>query len=228
MVSFLSVIAAPAVRQVGEKGLFGKPYVRLGRLFLVIGSWVFQQGGALGYSLKGEPKLLGKLLGVDSEHAAEYVASLRKPVAAIISQAQTEEKTFFQLHTVRELRAYGVDLSVWPPSKALETKVSAEVASDVMREAFQKGAAFGCHFPEIFRQYWEYSYRVRPDSEWQEMRARGLILSEVQQARPLEVAIAELAEMALEWAIQEAPGLLDSREIQILNQLAVSAADAGQ
>lgn len=227
MVSFLSVIAAPAIRQVAEKPIFGKPYVRLGRLFIVIGLWVYQQGGVLGYGLKEEPKLLGKLLGANAEHDAEYVASLREPAAAIISQAQTEEKTFFQLHTVRELRAYGVDLTAWPPSKALESKVSAEVASNIMRKAFESGAALGYHFSETFRQYWQYSYRIRPDNEWGDMRAYGVVLSEVQQARPLGVAIAELATIALNRATKEAKGLLNSNEINILNQLASNIPDVG-
>ena len=50
--SLLSLIAAPAVQQVSEKGLFGKPYVRLGRLFVAVGSWVYQQGRALGYVIE--------------------------------------------------------------------------------------------------------------------------------------------------------------------------------
>lgn len=59
------------------------------------------------------------------------------------------------------------------------------------------------------------------------MRARGLILSEVHQARPLGTAIAEIEEMALLWAMEETPQLLDSHEVQLLRRLATSAGGLG-
>ena len=228
MTSFLSVIAAPAVRQVSEQGLFGKPFVRLGKLFIVVGYWVYQQGGALGYGLKGHPALLGKLLPrVAPEQAAKYVASLHEVVTAHLAESEGQEKTFFHLYVVRELRGLGIDIIAWPPSKVLGKKVSPEMASDTMVISFIEGAALGHHFPELFKEYWEHTYRQRPDSEWQEMRAQGLILSEVQQARPLGTAIAEIAEMAYLWAAEEAPQMLDSHEVQLLKRLATSAEGLG-
>lgn len=147
MVSLLSVIAAPAVRQVGEKGLFGKPFVRLGRLFIAIGCWVYQQGGVLGYGLKGRPALLGKFL---PRVAPEYLASLREVVTAHLAESEGQEKTFFHLYVVRELRGLGIDITAWPPSEVLDKKVSPEMASDVMVISFIEGAALGYHFPDLF------------------------------------------------------------------------------
>ena len=228
MASFLSVIAALAVRHASEQGLFGKPFVRLGKLFIVVGYWVYQQGGALGYGLKGHPALLGKLLPrVDTEQAAKYVASLREVVTAHLAESEGQEKTFFHLYVVRELRGLGIDITAWPPSKVLDKKASPEMASDTMVISFIEGAALGYHFPELFKEYWDNTYRMRPDSEWQELRAKGLILSEVQQARPLGMAIAEIAEMAYLWAAEDAPQLLDSHEVQLLKRLAASAEDLG-
>ena len=62
MTSFLTVIATPAVQQVAEKSFFGKSHVRIGRLFNVIGYWVYQQGGVMGYALNDNPQLLAKLV----------------------------------------------------------------------------------------------------------------------------------------------------------------------
>jgi hypothetical protein len=220
--SFLSIVAAPAVRQAVEKNLFGKRYIRLGRLFVMVGDWVFQQGGALGYSLKNEPRLLGKLIGIKPELAVETIHDLRKTVASILSEVVNEEKTFFHLYTVRELRSIGIEITAWPPSKALETKVTEEHASEVMRIAFWGGAALGYHFPDIFREYWENTYRMSPDAKWEKARKLGIVLGE-QRPRPLEEAIAELAEMAVWWGTKEAPELLESHEIQVLRNFVRSA-----
>lgn len=222
MASFMSLIAAPAVQQASEKGLFGKPYVRLGRLFMTIGMWVYQQGGALGCGLAGHPEILGKLLGATSGQA-EYVQSLREIADSTLEQLEGREKTFHYLYLDRELRAIGIDIASWPPSKALEKKCNAEMASIVMTASFHEGAGLGFHFRDAFKEYWDNTYRDRPDSEWQEARSHGLQLSETQQERPLGAAVAELAETAVEWADEEAPGLLSASEISVLKGLSTTS-----
>ena len=225
--SFVTLVAAPAWRQVTEKTLFGKLYVRVGRLFMAVGYWVYQQGGALGYGLRGHPTLLGKVLGADPEKAAEYVAGLGDVVREHPPEAEAKggEKTFFHLYVVPQLRGLGIDILAWPPSKDLDKKVGPETVELVTRVSFSQGAAFGYHLPELFRECWEITYRMRPDSEWQEARRFGLALSETQQDRPLEGAVAELAAAAVEWAAEEAPGLLDDSELGVLNSLAANASD---
>ena len=225
MGSFLSVVAVPAVQQVTEKRLIGKPYVRIGRLFVVIGAWLYQQGGALGYGLKEHPGLLGKMLGVVPDLATESMDGLREFTALHLAEVEGKEKNFYQLYTVRELQVLGIDVTQWPPSKDLEKKASPEMVSDVMRISFHKGAGFGYHFSETFMGYWENYYRPRRDNEWQEARAAGLVLSETQQPRPLDETVAELAAAAIEWAAEEAPDLLDVHEIDVLKKLVVSSLD---
>lgn len=227
MPSFMSIVAAPAWKQVTKQPLFGKPYIRVGKLFAVVGAWVYQQGGALGYGLRGHPMLLGKLLGVDPEKAAEYVAGLEDAVKPrlVESEIQAREMTFFHLYVVYELRRLDMDILAWPPDKKLNEKADAQYVDAVTAISFNEGAAVGCHFSEAFRQYWENTYRRRPDSEWQEMRRLGLTLSEIQQPRSLEMAVAELARGAVEWATAEAPGLLDDSELDVLNSLTASAGD---
>lgn len=229
MASFLSVVAAPAVQQVSEQGSFGKPFVRLGRLFIVIGYWVYQQGGAVAYGLRGYPALLSKFVPrVAPEQATKYIESLREVVKAHLAESEEQQKTFFHLYVVRELRGLGIDMTAWPTSKVFDKKMSPEMVSDTMVISFIEGMALGYHYPELFKEYWDNTYRMRPDNEWQELRAQGLILSEVQQARPLTTAVAELAEAARIWAIEEAAGLFDSHEIEILKALSASTADPSQ
>lgn len=225
MTSFLTVIATPAIRQVSEKSIFGKPYVRIGRLFLVLGCWVYQQGGVLGYALRDNPGLLGKLASppeitnINETEIVEYFKGLSEKVASELEEVKNEEKSFFSLYAVRELRNLGIELMKWPPDKNLEKKANAEFAQDVMRLSFIKGIALAFNFPEQFSIYWDNTYRMRPDSEWEEWRNRGLILSEMQQKRTLNETIAEIAETAIIWGIHEVPNILDSHDIEILKSL---------
>lgn len=225
MASFLTVIVTPAIRQVSEKSVFGKPYVRIGRLFNVIGYWVYQQGGVLGYYLRYSPALLGKLAAppeltnINETEIVEYFKGLSETVASALEEVKDQEKTFFYLYTVRELRSIGIELIRWPPDKNLEKKADAEFAGDVMRISFLKGIALGFSFPEQFSAYWDNTYRMRPDSEWEEMRKRGIVFSEMQQKRTLNEAIAEMAENAIIWGTHEAPSVLDIHDIEILKSL---------
>ena len=231
MPKFLSVVAAPAWKQVTKQPLFGRPYIRVGKLFAVVGAWIYQQGGALGYGLRGNPALLIKLLGVDPEKATEYVAGLGDEVRVHLAEAEAVglEKTFFHLYVVRELRRLGIDILAEPTSKELGKKAAPKLVEYVTFVSLVQGAAFGYHLPESFRECWKNTYRRRPDSEWQEMRRLGLTISETQQPRSLEAAVAELAASAVEWAAKEAPGLLDDSEddseLDVLNSLAASAGD---
>ena len=60
---------------------------------------------------------------------------------------------------------------------------------------------------------------MRTDNEWQEMRNRGIVLSEVQEKRTLKKAIVEMAENAILWGTHEDPNSLDKHDIEILSSL---------
>ena len=102
MISFLTVIAIPAVQQVGKESFLGKSQVRIGELFNVIGYWVYQQGGVMGYALINNPELLAKLVVSPNTYsdigkAIEELYSLRETVASELEQVRNEEKNFFHL-----------------------------------------------------------------------------------------------------------------------------------
>ncbi len=118
---FSSLVAGPALQEAVEKPPSGEPFVRLGKLFLVVGAWMFQQGGLLGCLLRGQPVLLGKMLGVPAGNAAEYVTGLRARAAEMLALVAGEEKTFFRLFVVRELLGVGVDITAWLRANAWRT-----------------------------------------------------------------------------------------------------------
>jgi hypothetical protein len=226
MPKFVTIVVAPALEQVIEQPFFGKPHARLGRLFTVVGAWVYPQGGALGYGLRGHPALLGKLLGANPDEATEYVTeALADLVREYPPEAEGGEKDFFHIYVVRGLRDVGVDILAWPPSKKLDEKQDPQFVAEVATLAFHEGARFGYHLPELFRECWENTFRMPLAVGWQEAQRFGLELFETQKALPLEGAVAELAAGAIGWASEEAAGLLDDSELDVLKSLAASVGD---
>lgn len=232
MINFIEIVAAPAIRLVTEKGLFGKPYVRLGKLVATVGNSVFQWGGVLGYALGGHPALLGKLYtdvstNVPLEQFTKELTRTRGLVEKYLAEAEGQEKTFFDLYTQRELRELGIDILARRPSNKLDKKIDMKLAWNVYALAFAKGIALGYHFPAKFKEYWEQENRMQPDSEWQDARAHGLALPEVQPTLPLNEAIATIAQMALGWDGREGHRL-DMHEIQFLESLVAGDEDISQ
>jgi hypothetical protein len=228
--SFLYIIAEPTIKMVTEKSLFGKLYVRIGKLFNVVGYWVYQEGGLLGYSLRDYPSLLGKLAVVNKaadfseSEVAEVVTSIKslsEEVSRELEEMRDEEKTFFHIFTIRELRKIGIELIRWPPDKSLDKKCNTEFADLVMRTSYIKGIALGFNFPEQFALYWDNTYRARPDSELKELHNRfpDLILPEKVEKLTLKQAIVEMAENAISWGTYDIPNVLDSDDIMVLRSL---------
>lgn len=222
MSSFLTFLATPAVKQVSKRPIFGKPYTSIGSLFGVVGWWVYQEGGVLGYFFRDTPNLLVKLAAppgittINEKQIIKEIKELSSVVESKLKEVEDEEKTFFHLYTLRELRNIGIDLLRWPPDKELNKKVNAEFAGDVMRMSFIEGIAFGFNFPKQFAIYWDNTYRIWPDSKWEEMRQRGIVRSKIQHKRTLNEAIVEIAEEAIIWGTNQSPNMLDPNDICVL------------
>ena len=225
MSSFLTFIARPAVQQVTKRPIFGKPYVNIGSLFITIGWTVYQAGGVLGYSLRDAPHLLAKLAvppGITTINEEEIIKEIKDSSNIVESELREmedmgdKEKTFFYLYTVRELRGIGIDFFKWPPDKRLKGKADTEFAGDVMRISFVRGIDLGFSFPEQFAIYWDNTYRNVPDSEWQELYKRGVVVSKTQHNPTLKEAIVANAELAIIWNENQSPKMLDPNDICVL------------
>ena len=106
---FLSWVAGPTIQQVAERSFFRKQYVRVSRLIGIVGYWVYQQGGVLGYTLGEEPILLGKLMGLVAETdppADVYLNNFRPAVLDSLNTVDQDEMTFFQIYIVWKLSDY--------------------------------------------------------------------------------------------------------------------------
>lgn len=224
MSSFLTFMAVPAIRQATEKSIFGKPYVRIGRLFTIVGYWVYQQGGLLGYVLQEHPQLLVKLItpqdpSIVPEQAMKELYGTKEVMAKELEGTENEERTFSNLYTVRELRKAGIELIKVPPDKALYKKVDFESASQVMRLAFIKGVAFGFHFPEQFAACWDASYKPVADNKWAEARNLGIVSTESQRTLTLSQAACDLCEGVIEWSKAKSLEVLNTSDIQLLQTI---------
>ena len=187
MSSFLAFIARPTVAQVTKRPIFGKPYTTIGSLFSSVGWTLYQVGGVLGYCLRDTPKVLAKLAvapevtAINEEEIIKEIKESSSIVESELKEVEDEEKTFFYLYTVRELRGIGIDFFQWPPDKRLKEKVDDEkFAADVVRISFVRGIDFGFNFPEEFAVYWENTHKIWPDSKWQEWHQRGIVRSRTQ------------------------------------------------
>lgn len=225
MSSFLTFLATPTIKQVSKRPIFGKPYTRIGSLFGVVGFWVYQAGGVLGYFLRDTPNLLVKLAvppGIAPINEKQIIKEIKESSSIVeseLKEVEDEQKTFFHLYTLRELRNIGIDLLRWPPDKNLNKKASTEFAEDVMRISFVRGIDFGFNFPEQFAIYWDNTYRIRTDNEWGQLRQRGIVLSKIQRELTLNEAIVEIAEGAIIWGTNQSPNMLDPNDICILQAI---------
>jgi hypothetical protein len=222
MSSFLTFIASPAAQQVTKKPIFGKPYMTIAGLFHVVGSMVYQEGGVLGYCLRDAPSLLAKLAAppdittINEEEIIREIKESSSIVASELKEVEDEEKTFFYLYTLRELRGIGIDFFQCPTDERLKQKADAEFAGDVMRISFVRGIDFGFNFPEQFATYWENTYRVMPDREWQELYKLRVVTSKKQFNPTLKEFTAATCELAIMWNEGQSPEMLSPNDVSVL------------
>jgi hypothetical protein len=226
MPSFLAFISRPAMAQVTKKPVFGKPYTTIGSLFVSVGWTLYQVGGVLGYCLRDAPNVLAKLAvapevtTINEEVIIKEIKESSSIVESELKEMEGEEKTFFHLYTVRELRGIGIDFFQWPPDKRLKAKVNDEkFAGDVVRISFVRGIDFGFNFPEEFAVYWKNTYKIVPDNKWQEMYKRGVVSSKTQLNLTLKEAIVANVELAIIWNESQSPRMLDNDDIRILQAI---------
>jgi len=179
--------------------------------------------------LRDTPKVLAKLAvapevtAINEEEIIKEIkesANIVKQELEEMEDREDEEKTFFYLYTVRELRGIGIDFFQWPPDKRLKEKVDDEkFAADVVRISFVRGIDFGFNFPEEFAVYWENTHRIWPDSEWRELYKKGIVLSKTQFTPTLREVIVTTAESAITWNENQSPRMLDANDTCVLQEM---------
>jgi hypothetical protein len=186
----------------------------------MVGFWVFQRAALLGYGLKSESVILGKLLGSPIGEESSFIHSMKKDAESRLRETPADEFDFFHMYTIRELRLMGIDYATWPPNKALERKCDSMQVHTLVGSAFKAGAAVGYHFPERFQACWENTFRIKPAEEWQAARAAGLGLPETQEENPLEEALSVVLQITAAWASEYGAQRFSSGELAVLARMA--------
>lgn len=164
MASLIGIISSPVVRRVSETNPKGKQSIRLGPLYSNIGWWLHQQGGILGYLLKGKRQLLERIMGLATHNPVADVDFYRDRVIADLESVKDREKHLSWLYTYLEMKRVGIDIAN-PKEGCLQETVDTKQRVEVMKEAFYKGVTIGFHFPDVFREYWGNTYQKVVDDE---------------------------------------------------------------
>ena len=199
--------------------MFGGPYVRQGPLLLTVGGWMFQCGSLLGYSLKDNPLILGKLLGIPAERAEEYVRDVLQKIASNqLAQASSKDATLHQLYLFPTLREAGYELT--PGAKWIDVRIKEdEMIFNLVNIAFQKGAGVGFHFPKEFQVYWANMYKPRSEDEWDEAYRMGIVNTPQQNILILEEEVRNVLADSADWIEENVPAQLTRQEISTLRNL---------
>ena len=209
-------IADAVVAKAAEKPLLGKPFIRLGPLFMRVGATVFEAGGCLGYALRENKPLLGKLLGVDPDRAGTYIAGLERSAHGRSDYAAAGEQTLLEAYVRWELALMGILDSDGIDEKELGRKCDEQFAQLVTVMAFNNGAGFGFYFPEEFGECWTRTWDEELNSpEWAEAKEEGW--------GTLEWGISTAAVGVYRWAQSYALGYITDDELAIITKLLESS-----
>jgi hypothetical protein len=158
LASLIGIIASPAVKRVGETDSKGKQFLRPRPLYGAVGWWLYQQGGILGFSLKGERQLVEKIMSMATDNPIDNVDVYRGAVTADLESVKNKEKQITWLYTYLEMKKIGVDITN-PEDSCTPKSIDPQQSAAVLKEAFYKGVTIGFHFPDLFREYWYNTYR---------------------------------------------------------------------
>ena len=168
-----------------------------------------------------ESPAAGKLLGVAPENAESYIRELRETASSGLSSISDNGNANLALYGVRQLEAMGFGpADAETLRRRLREKWSSEQAAQVVAITFSVGAGIGYYYPDEFRRAWERTYEDPPLELWEKWREFGLEMSGPPEALPLAEAIPVVAGLALMWAAENAPALLDDAEKEVLTGLA--------
>ena len=202
----VNFLAHQEIVKVAEKPRFGKPFIRLGPLVSAVGMYIFQAGGSLGYSLRENSTLLGKLLGVDSGREEEFISSLKEPADIrgdfVMSGSSAENKDFHATYVLFEYATMGMVGPRGVDESELKEKCDSNLSQMVTTLAFSSGVGFGYFQPQQFVECWESTYGVGEDSR-----------------RTLEMGISQTAIGVHQWTQSDAEGYLAETELDIVKEL---------
>ena len=204
---------------VEEGGLFRKKFARQGPLYLTVGGWMSQTGGALGYGIRDHPVTLGKLLGQHTDHASEYVQNTLWELATEIVALAREGESLREVFVGQVLAEEGLKLE--PNAEWMSMRIHDFKIVWLSAQAFfRRGAAVGFHFPNEFRGYWASAHRPHSKDEWDKFDRMGIVTAPEQDVLSLEDHVRDVLADCADWMEETAPSQFTREEASAVREMA--------
>ena len=207
---FLIIGMLPKLR---EKGIFGKPFIRLGTVCTLSG-WLYETGAILGRFWKDKIHLVFSMFEVEDkrEEFTEYWCDqARNRLEKYGEQPRTF--TIFVLQTDLDILV-GKKLEDLEPKdfvKIGEKKLSPNEANrwlSLIETSMIEGIMFGSLYPDLTHTMLVNKYEKIDVDSWKEARKYGVTLSEKPPQITVEDKEKEAVEMARDYVMEYHPGLI--------------------
>ena len=175
-------------------------YFETGPTVLLVGTWLFEKGGMIGYALRDSKELFAKLMFEVTPNANSYLTE--EGYSELMESLPTTELSFTNWYAVPFLASIGLDYPATPPPKDWTKKIPPELANGMMSDAFLSGALAGNLAPDSFRDIWEAHYNPNPQ-DWRESFEAGIIDSSEQETLVFEDELRLLLLHVDEWIESE-------------------------
>ncbi len=203
---YAAALARYRVEQERQKPLLGKPFLRYGQCFALIG-YFFQVGGVLGSRYRSKLDEFGwAFLGMTGE-AGALTRFYAKVAERLLPQAGecasiTDLVTRSELEKLQLAGGLGELLTQYGMRK-----VSPDAAARICLDYAMEGSVVGALQPDLFRRLFEETNKKRDEESWRSARAYGLDIPEEQDVITYDEAERGEVESFLEWCQQYAPRL---------------------
>ncbi len=203
-----------------------RPYMLGGPMFFIFSYWLFQNGGLLGFGLRGRIELITKLLfepGATTKGVKQYLSD---ESAELLSKPKSPPDSLLELYLVPLLSSVGIDFhdkefidgdkSSW----AAEKQYDMETLDKNAYLALRQGVAMGFHHPEIFRKCWEKTYAAESKEEWAEAFKKGLVDSPTQEIVLFPDEVKKVLSEMADWAMKDKETGLPESSLEEINRIA--------
>ena len=191
-----------------EKGLFGRQFVRLGRVFMLSG-WLYEKGAILGRFWKDKIPVVYSMYEVD-EKRGDFTQYWQNQVKNRLEKYGEQPRTFPIFVAKRDLDIFmGMKLEDF--IKIGEKKLSRDETNEWLRlieSSMIEGIMFGSLYPDLTHTMLMNEYEKFDMDSWREARKYGLTLSKNPPQITAEDIEKEAIELARDYVKEYHPRLL--------------------
>jgi hypothetical protein len=217
LIGFLGM--AP-VMKVTKTRLFGGPYILFGA-FLLVCSFLYENGAILGRAKSDKLTILAKLFPADLGKEESFINELQNVAQERLNEYkrefEKEPSSFLDIFYLLELKKVGLslaDTNLKTIRKASEEKYSLKQAEPYIKMFGLEGIGFGSCFPELTEKMYRKGHENINMDVWAEMREHGATLPEEPTIITLEEQEEIVLQMVAAYTSEYYPELLDPLDLR--------------